>query len=185
MRFAAIPKLFCLLIISSLCAAPLAARAETLDEASIRALYARLESDIRDKSKIASYMQERLVDGYSLSLSQGTIVNGMPPQRSQATLNRADTIAHALKGYESMTVEAAKFEIFDIRYSSDRKVAYVRLTATSSGMLMVSGGTVGIGSAMPSTRYQDVEKCQESLTLESGTIKFLQTACDSQLTVGQ
>lgn len=164
------------------CLAAIPAHAETLDDKTIRELYAKLEADIKDKSKARQYMQDRLADNYSLTLQQSAIVNGLPPQSSKSALNREETLANALKGYDSMSIETSKYDIFDIKYSQDRKTAYVRQTVTMTGTMMVPGG---IPSSKPVSHFKDEQKCQEALTLAGDKIMFLQTACDSQLFVTQ
>lgn len=158
-------------------------QAETLDDASIRALYATLEGDMPDRSKALRHMRERLAETYALNATQNVIFAGMPPQRSQISLNREDTISHAQKGYDSLRIESIKYEIYDIRYAPDRNIAYVRQTMRSSGTLVMPENVMSAGISIPAPRFQGVDKCQESLTLVGNTIKYLQTACDSQMMI--
>ncbi len=177
-----LPMVLMMAALTSASAAPRLSQAETLDDQSIRALYASIETDIMDKSKMRQQLENRLAANYAMKLNRSTVASGMPPHNSTVTLNRQDTIANVLKGYDSMSIESCKFDIFDIAYSPDRKIAYVKQTVTTSGSMV----TPGIAqNAPPMTRYRDVEKCQEAVALIGGRISFLQTACDSQVMIGQ
>ncbi|MER2519864.1 MAG: hypothetical protein ABTQ34_04145 [Bdellovibrionales bacterium] len=184
MRASILPKLFMIVLIAmtALTAASRPSQAETLDDQSIQALYASLETDIKDKLRMRQQVETRMADNYVLKLDQSTITNGLPPHRSTTTLNKQDMIKSVMKSYDSISIENSKYEIFDIKYSQDKKVAYVRNTVSTSGALLMPGNN---NNSLPMTRYKDVEKCQEALTLVEGTIKFLQTACDSQLMISQ
>lgn len=164
--------LFCLL-------PAFAARAETLDDASIRAFYASYAETFKVSDDLVSFMQTRFDDKYTLQENLTRIVDDDPPQASNDTYGKDMEILNSIRGANETRIATAQGNVVNIAYSDDHKYAYVTYTLALSGTTKVedANGLSSEGS------YGDAEGCVGQLMLKNDSITIVKSACNGKITI--
>jgi hypothetical protein len=171
--------LFWLVALALIAAVP--ARAETLDEDTIRKVYDEIKSTIHDADKARAVLQERLDDNYTLKSDVTRHVNDQPPQKASATLDKAKTIQDTVDNISRMKMDKFDSDISSIQFSGDHKYAYVNLATTSTGVL--SASTQEDKSKLVNFDYAITETCTQIVGLVQDRVKIMQAQCDDDATL--
>jgi|GEM_PF-5180774 len=158
---------------------PVTSRAETLDDASIRNMYAEAETAIQYPEKTVALINKKLDDGYVLKQNTTQTIGNAPPQNSAETLNKAQVIKNTMLGYDIMKIQDVKYSIQNITYASDKKTAYVKCSATTRGTLNLPDGKGGHTMG----RFVSEARCLDMMMLKEGTIKIVESDCYDNLSI--
>lgn len=168
-----------LAIILALACLALPAYAETLDDASIRALYAEAATNVGDPQKTRAFMEQRLDEHYSVKIHLIQDIGGAPEQDATSNFIKVEVIENALRGYGVMQADHYKNRIVKIKRAKDGASVYVTDETVSSGTISVALP----GGGYKAARYAEAESCVKQLGMVGGTLKFLQGACNEKFAV--
>ena len=155
--------------------------AETLDDDSIRKIYADAKATIRDPVKARDMMETRLDDNFTLRSNMTRTAGKAPSQTAVETKSKKQAIESQMSGMQEMKIDNYENIIVSIQYSADKAYAYVSDTSSSSGTVNLPAQQGQNGQV----RYTAKETCADTLTLVGGLIKITQSDCDDQIVIGK
>lgn len=153
------------------------ARAEALNDQAIRDLYAAQTSISNDGPKMQTWLAERLTEDYAIETTTLTTVDDRPPERTQGTANKQETLADSQRAHAMMTQQNVNNTVQSIRYEDNGRAAQVEVLVSSSGIMdlpMEDGRRVSL-------RYAAENACRDTLALIANRIKFKRSTCDTKV----
>jgi hypothetical protein len=156
-------------------------RAETLDDDSIRKIYAEAGAAIRDPAKSREMMETRLDDNFTLRSHMTRTAGNNPSQNAVETKSKKQAIEAQVNGMQEMKIENYENNIVSIQYSPDKKLAYVNDTSSSSGTVNLPA-SAGQNAQI---KYSAKEACADILTLVGDQIKITQSDCNDEIVIGK
>lgn len=170
--------IICALVFLLVAGLTLPCRADTLDDASIRKFYADSKSVMRQPDKLQGFLEAHLDDNYSSHDNILQTIDDAPPQSSVEDEDKAQTIADGVKGAKIMTFDTLQNNILSIKYADDHNAAYVSDSTLSSGLI-----SLPTANGVTTLHYQEGAGCVDRLAIVANTLKMMQSACNSQLTI--
>lgn len=155
------------------------ARAETLDDDTIREVYAQIKDAIRDPVKTREILQARLDDKYTLKTDLVRHIDNQQ-QNFSVTADKAKTIQDAVDSIARMKMDKYDSNIESIAYSGDHQFAYVKLVSTSNGILSVP---VKDSAKMENFAYDITEICTHIVGLAADEVKIMRAECNDNVTL--
>jgi hypothetical protein len=153
--------------------APFYAHAETLDDASIRQLYAETTAHLRNPAQSIGDERERLAENYLGKITTTTFVNGQTISTEDKVFNKATSIASTIEGYKHLQIEEITNDIKTIQFSKDKTIAYVSNTTSSTGTM-----TIPISENQSTLTPFDIgQGCVDQLNLINSKIQISRSEC--------
>ncbi|MDP9126930.1 MAG: hypothetical protein M3N08_01540 [Pseudomonadota bacterium] len=159
-------------------AAVLPCRAETLDDDSIKKLYADTKAAIHDPDKTRELMETRLDENFTSRSNMTRSMAGTPPQTATETKSKSQAIEAEIGGLKEVNLESYDNAVVSIKYAPDRKSAIVNDTSTATGTVNAPSQP---GQAAAIIRYTAKESCSNTLALVDAQIKIMQSDCNDQI----
>lgn len=153
------------------------AHAETLDDQSIREFYATQTAFASDNAKTQAWLAERLSEDYVIEGSTLTVVDGHPPEKTQSTTNKQETMANSAQMRGIMTQKSNESTVQAIRFEDNGRTAQVDVLASSTGIIdlpVEEGRRVTL-------QYEVGNACRDTLALQAGKIKYKRSSCDTKV----
>lgn len=157
-----------------------AARAESLDDATIRKIYTDAAQAIHDADKSRRLMNERFDDNFIMHSEIVRAVGNNPPEKSSEDKNKAQAIHDVVNGIMQTNVEDYDNRVISIQYSGNNAQALVDDQTSSSGTISVpqKDGQYTL------VRYAARETCTDTLALVDTTVKIMKSDCSDQIALG-
>lgn len=155
-----------------------AAAAEHLDEDTIHRVFAEKDRLLMDTEELKPFLQARLDDGYVSSNILTRIQTDKPEETLPvSTKNKTEEIAGSIAFQQIAGVGDYERKILEIKYSDDKKIAYVSNTLTASGIVRIK---------LPSKKtfnmdFTSSSGCVDAVTLVNARIVWLRTDCKSRM----
>lgn len=147
--------------------------AETLDDKDIRAVAVENDGPLNAEKTLAN-MQKRLDDDFVTMAALTRVVDNDPAVVSNEAYSKKEMIENAMQNLKSMkSMSENKTKVIEIRYSDDKKFAYVSDEQKVVGTmdLLLKNGKTGLVSV------DAVTKCKNTLTLKDEIIRILRSDC--------
>ncbi len=162
-----------LCLVALLASFPLSsAKAERLNEASIRHMYDESAAAIRDPDQTRLLMEERLDDSFTLKTNQIIALSDGRGQSSSRVLDKAGTMDEEILSGRTTEIEDYHHTILNIQFSDDKKFADVRDATLSSGLIKMETAE----GQKKSAKFGASQECLDLVTLKDQTLTILKSA---------
>lgn len=158
-----------------------AAMTEALDDPTLRLVYKSADDLVQKPKELMEFMKTRLADNYQHNETLIHAMKGKPDQITPMQQNKAQMLEALQQAANVMSVDKYEHKILDIKFSEDKKYAYVSSTESSSGNLNY---TLPDGKKLK-LPYNAASGCIDTLTVVKPLINFVRSDCTNKIQVLQ
>jgi hypothetical protein len=168
-------------VLSLLCLIPAAAETpvESLNDDTIRAIYAENDAAIKDTKKTVQLIKERFDDGFVLKSDTSVMVGGVLQKHEMETKDKDKIIEDTSKAGDTLDIKNHQHKIVAIRYTADKKYAYVSDVDILDGFIKLPLGDGKYGQAVFKQKQYGVDK----LEIIGAQIKIMSTERRNEISI--